>query len=356
MVPSDLISGVEGTDAFIRLSLHMSALFLIILAGLMMGSFVVPMKAMPHWDFENTWLLFCFMALVILPTLVAVLTVPHLLQVFLTSPPRSLVLTTLCGLGYGCGSVLFGLGVRELGMGLTYSIVAGLSSSLGSIIPWLGAHGQPMSYSLLLWLGVLVMLGGVAICSVAGRERANRLENAPAEMGPRPRLYLGLAICVSSGILCCFQNVGLAYGLGIIRQAEALGASLRDAPNAAWLIIMNCGFVATVFYYGRLISRKQSWVKYRTKTFPYFCLALLMALMWEGVLVGYGAGANKLGHLGPSVGWPILMSISIVTSNTLGAATGEWRGAGRKAAGIMILGIAVLLVAVVILGWASTKV
>ncbi len=336
--------------------MHWSALLLITLAGLMMGSFVVPMKVMPHWDFENTWLLFCFMGLVILPALVAVLTVPHLGQVFATSPPRSMILTTLSGLGYGCGSVLFGLGVRELGMGLTYSIVAGLSSSLGSIIPWLGAHDQPLSYSLLLWLGVIVMLGGVAICSLAGRERSKSLGTETGEGGNQRKLYVGLAICISSGILACLQNVGLAFGLEITHQAETLGASVINAPNAVWLIIMNCGFVATVLYYGRLITKNRSWVKYRTKTFPYFCLALLMALLWEGVLVGYGAGANKLGHLGPSVGWPILMSISIMTSNTLGAATGEWRGAGRKASGIMILGIAVLLSAVVILGWASTKV
>lgn len=335
--------------------MHMSALFLIILAGLMMGGFVVPMKAMPHWEFENTWLLFCFLGLVVLPTLVAVLTVPHLGQVLLTSPTRSLVLVALCGLGWGCGSALFGLGVRELGMGLAYSIVAGLSSSLGSIIPWLSAHGQPMSYSLLLWLGVLVMLGGLAICSMAGRERAKRLDTATREIRNQRKLYVGLAICVSSGILCCLQNLGLAYGSEISRQAEALGASVKDAPNLLWLIIMNCGFVVTVLYYGHLLWRKQSWVKYRTKTFQYFCLALLMALLWEGSLVGYGAGANELGHLGPSVGWPILLSISIATSNLLGAATGEWRGAGRKAAGTMILGIGVLLIAVLILGWASTK-
>jgi L-rhamnose-H+ transport protein len=334
---------------------HFSALLLILVAGLMMGSFVLPMKVMPHWDFENTWLLFCFMGLVILPSLVAYLTVPHLGQVLLTSPSRSLLLTTLCGLCYGCGSVLFGLGVREMGMGLTYSIVAGLSSSLGSLIPWATAHGQSMSYSLLLWLGVLVMLTGVAVCSLAGRERAKHLGTAPTAVGNQRQLYTGLAICISSGVLACFQNVGLAFGLEITQHAEKLGATVRDAPNAVWLIIMNCGFVATVLYYGRLISKKKSWKKYRVKTFPYFCLALVMALLWEGCLVGYGAGANELGRLGPSVGWPILMSISIMTSNVLGAATGEWRGAGRKAACIMVLGIGVLLSAVFILGWASTK-
>jgi L-rhamnose-H+ transport protein len=322
----------------------------------MMGGFVLPMKAMPQWDFENTWLLFCSLGLIVLPSLVAVLTVPHLGQVLLTSPTRSLVLVVLCGLGYGCGSVLFGLGVRELGMGLAYSIVAGISSSFGSIIPWLSTHGQPVSYSLLLWFGVLVMLSGVVVCCRAGRERAKSLDTTTREVGNQRKLYIGLAISVSSGILVCLQNLGLAYGSEISRRAEALGASVKDAPNLLWFIIMNCGFVATVLYYGRLIRRKHSWVKYRTKTFQYFCLVLVMALLWEGCLVAYGAGANELGHLGPSVGWPILMSISIATSNILGAATGEWRGCGRKAAGTMILGIGVLLLAVLILGWASTKV
>jgi L-rhamnose-H+ transport protein len=190
---------------------------------------------------------------------------------------------------------------------------------------------------------------------MAGRERAKRFDTATREIRNQRKLYVGLAICLSSGILCCLQNLGFAYGSEISSQAEALGANVRNAPNILWFIIMNCGFVATVLYYGHLLRRKQSWVKYRTKTFQYSCLALVMALLWEGCLVAYGAGANELGHLGPSVGWPILLSISIVTSNILGAATGEWRGAGRKAASTMILGIGVLLIAVLIFGWASTK-
>jgi hypothetical protein len=83
-----------------------------------MGSFVAPIKATKEWEFENAWLLFCLMGLVILPSLVAVLIGPHLGQVLLAAPTHSLVLVTLCGLGWGCGSVLFGLSVREPGIGL----------------------------------------------------------------------------------------------------------------------------------------------------------------------------------------------------------------------------------------------
>lgn len=334
---------------------HISALFLIISAGLMAGSFVVPMKAARQWEFENTWLLFCFLGLVVLPSLVAILTVPHLGQVLLTSPTRSLLLVMFCGLGAGCGSVLFGLGVRELGIGLASSIGIGVSSSLGSIIPWLSSDTKSMSYSLLLWLGVLVMLSGVVICSIAARERARRFATSPAEKGNHRKLYFGLAICVSNGVLSCFQNLGIAYGSEISLQAKALGASVWAAPNVLWLIIMNCAFVTIVLFYGHLLWRNRSWQKYRTKTFQYTCVALLMALLWEGNLIAYGVGVDELGNLGPSVGWPILMSIGLVTSNLWGAATGEWRGAGRQASSTMILGLGVILIAVIIFGWASTK-
>lgn len=98
--------------------MHTCCLFLIVAAGLTMGSFVAPIKATKEWEFENAWLLFCLMGLVILPSLVAVLIGPHLGQVLLAAPTHSLVLVTLCGLGWGCGSVLFGLSVREPGIGL----------------------------------------------------------------------------------------------------------------------------------------------------------------------------------------------------------------------------------------------
>ena len=314
------------------------------------------MKVMGKWNWENSWLAFCLFGLIVLPAALAFLTVPQLDQVLMTSPARSLFLAALFGLGWGFGSVCFGLGVRELGIGLAFSIIMGLTGALGSLIPWLTSPARTLAYTVLLWMGIVIMLVGVVVCSLAGRERERSLGSARAAGGGGGRFMIGLAICITSGILSCFINLGFTYGAEVTQRAEVLGASVTSAPNVLWLIIMSCGFVPNALYCVYLLVSRRSWQKYRAPdAVPYLGLAFLMGTLWVGSLVAYGAGANKIGHLGPSVGWPILMSMSIVTSNLWGAATGEWRGAGSRAVRTMVQGIGILLLAVAIFAWASTK-
>jgi len=332
-----------------------SSLILIAAAGGMQASFPVPMKLTTRWEWENIWLAFGCLGFVLLPGILAAVTVPHLGEVLSSSQSGSLLSAALFGLGWGCGSVCFGLGVKRLGIGLALSIILGLASALGSIIPWLTSAIKPLGYSVLLWGGVFVMLFGVVVCSRAGQKREEKLRSGKGEARGGRAFWTGLAICTASGILSCFMNLGLAYGTDLIRHAMALGASAAMAPNILWLVIMSGGFVANLVYCAYLLFTRKSWGKYRLETGRHLTWALVMALLWVGSLVAYGIGARKLGQLGPSVGWPILMSFNIVVSNLWGVSTGEWRGAGRQAAKTMVLGIGMLLVAVVIFGWASTK-
>lgn len=336
-------------------SFQLSPLFLIGLAGLMQGTFIVPMKLTREWEWENTWLVFCFLGFIILPAALVLLTVPQPGQVLATAPTRSVALAAVFGLGWGCGAVCFGLGVEKLGISLGVSIILGITSALGSLTPWLTSPAKPLAYSILLWTGVLVMLGGVIVSSLAGKEREkSHASEVGLEKNPR-RFLTGLIIAIASGVLSCFSNFGFTYGVGLSRRAEALGASVASAPNILWLVIMSFGFVANASYCGyRLLSRK-TWKKYHVETTRYFGWALVMAALWAGSLVAYGRGANAIGTLGTSVGWAILQSMNIITANIWGVATGEWQGAGRRAVSIMGTGVGMLLVAVIIFGWAATK-
>jgi L-rhamnose-H+ transport protein len=248
------------------------------------------------------------------------------------------------------------LGVKEVGMGLAFSIVAGLSGAFGSLIPWFSSPSKTHDYSLLLWSGVVIMLGGVGVCAFAGREREKALGSQDREGKGQKGFSAGLAICIIGGILSCFMNLGFVYGAELARQARALGASVVNAPNVLWMVIMTGGFIANALYCGRMLLTRGTWQKYRASgSLLNLGWIMLMALIWEGNLLAYAAGANKIGSLGPSVGWPAVLSMTLITSNVWGAVTGEWRGAGRKAAVLMIVGIGTLVVAVAVLGWASSK-
>ena len=50
---------------------------LVLVAGLLNGSFAAPMKGMTAWRWENSWLIFAITGLIIFPWIITFLTVPH---------------------------------------------------------------------------------------------------------------------------------------------------------------------------------------------------------------------------------------------------------------------------------------
>ena len=93
-------------------------IFLVLLGGLLNGSFYVPMKRMPLWRWENTWLIYSIFAMIVIPWGLAWAAVPHLTSVYHETPWPTLGLIAIFGLGWGIGSTLFGLGVAKVGMAL----------------------------------------------------------------------------------------------------------------------------------------------------------------------------------------------------------------------------------------------
>src|SRR5690242_237557 len=158
-----------------------------IASGVLLGLFALPMKAIERWRWENTWLIYCFWSLLILPWSLALLTVPELANVIGTVPTSSLVWILLFGMGWGVGCVLFGLGLKLVGLALGTAIVLGLNNALGAILPLLlshrsetaGASGQ------VLVAGVAIMLAGVVACSWAGRRKERDSTTTTASSKPR---------------------------------------------------------------------------------------------------------------------------------------------------------------------------
>ncbi|HEV2313809.1 MAG TPA: hypothetical protein VGR94_06345, partial [Candidatus Acidoferrales bacterium] len=57
--------------------------------------------------------------------------------------------------------------------------------------------------------------------------------------------------------------------------------------------------------------------------------------------------------LGTAVAWPIFMSLIVIVASIWGVLTGEWKGAGKRPLQIMYGGVAVLILAIIVLSRAS---
>ncbi len=62
-------------------------------------------------------------------------------------------------------------------------------------------------------------------------------------------------------------------------------------------------------------------------------LAVGMAALWMGAVAVYGVASVYLGRLGTSVVWGLFQIFMIITANSGGIATGEWKTAASAARG-----------------------
>src|ERR1039458_8350699 len=133
---------------------------LLVVAGLMNASFAVPMKYTRRWSWENTWMVWTFFALVVLPAAVAFVTLPDLAAVYLASDFTLLWHVVVFGAGWGLAQVFFGIAVDALGIAMTFSLVLGTSPAMGALIPMLMLHSDKLHTSVghLLLLGIAMLL------------------------------------------------------------------------------------------------------------------------------------------------------------------------------------------------------
>jgi L-rhamnose-H+ transport protein len=325
---------------------------LILLGGLMNGSFATPMKQMRGWAWEHSWLAWAVSALILFPAAAAVATVPGLSHVYADSSGRALALTAMFGFVWGVSSVLFGLGVDRLGLSLGFGIIIGISSTLGALVPLVAQHPEriPTPAGLATLAGVFTVLAGVAACAAAGRLREKALARTAEK-----RLGVGLVICLLSALGAPAVNYGLAFGGEIVERARRAGAAGPDAVNAIWPLMFLAGFLPNAFWCGWLIARRSSWAVFSTRRpMANLFLGALMGLLWFLSNVAYGYGSQALGELGLVLGWPLFMGCIVLTANGWGAVTGEWRGAPAAARGWIGSGVALLVAGAALIGYAGS--
>jgi L-rhamnose-H+ transport protein len=332
---------------------YLIGLMLVVLGGVLQGTFILPMTLTRKWAWEHNWLAFSVLGMLALNWLLAGLLIPDVAAVYRATPAADLWALLLFGGLWGAGAILFGLGMQRLGMALGYPVIMGLILSLGALIPLLLEEpGQLASGAgVLLLLGTAVTLAGIVLCSQAA---ASKDSASPSPVTAAKRdLGVGLTIAVFAGVLSCFPNVGMNYAAQLKTVAVEHGASEALAGNAAWALLFTAGFVVNSAYCIGLMWKRGNFGLLAAESPRNIFLVGLMALMWIGSFYLYGTGAARLGRWGGIIGWPLFISLSIVVGNIWGLVRGEWAAAPAAARRRLADGIRIVLAAVVVFAVSS---
>ena len=227
----------------------------------------------------------------------------------------------------------------------------GLASSVGSIIPLLQMENATSNPAFpVVIAGVAVMLVGVAITAVAGINR-DKVKNGDKKSD---NIVKGLIIAATCGVLSALLNVGFANAAPVAKVAEASGVITRNSSLAAWVVVLVGAFIMNAGYSVYLLIKNKSWNSFRTAgSGKAYRWSLIAGLCWFGALGVYGQGAALMGEIGPVIGWPMLLGLSLIISNVWAYVAGEWKGAAKPFR-LLLLGLVILIMASVILGYANT--
>jgi L-rhamnose-H+ transport protein len=209
----------------------LSGIVLITIGAFANGSFGLQLKRSGEWRWEHMWLIYSVFAMVVIPWLLGFATVPHLLDVLGSANWGDIARIFLFGLGWGFGSVLYGIALKLVGLGLTYAIVMGLTAAIGSLAPLVLLHGKelPTLRGALIVSGVTIVVVGVLAAAWAGQLKA-----AGASQVTGRSFVPGLLAAVLSGVLSPMLNLSFAYGAPVAKLAVAHGTPPLFAANAIW--------------------------------------------------------------------------------------------------------------------------
>ena len=334
---------------------------LAILSGIMNGSFTLPMRFLGRWEWENVWSLFIISSCLLLPVAIVSLSAPQSWTLLAGAPAHAVWAAVLTGFAWGFGAIMFGQSVSAIGISLANTFVLAISSALGSLLPLLILSPAKLFQHAgqMIVIGVLIEIIGIVFCGKAGllREKAVGVD-AKTERGDlvgraRP-LWVALLLVIGSGILSAVFNIGFTLAQPIADYGLRSGLSQFASTNLIWIIMLMAGSVANLGFCFYLLIKNRSMGKFAQRgSAQLFSFALLMGLLWGGSIFVYGAAVPRLGALGTAIGWPLSLATGLLIANAIGVALGEWRKAPQRARGWMFSGIAVLLVAIVVLSRAS---
>jgi len=345
------------------------------LGGFASGSFYIPYKKVKGWSWESFWITGGLFSWLIVPPLAAYLTIPGFVAIIETASWQTLFNTYLMGLLWGIGGLTYGLGVRYLGVSLGSSVILGLCSVFGALVPSVYYYFNPVpgkdniavmvgaNWGQYVLIGLAICVIGIIICGKAGSLKDREIGSAHIDAsGSEFKLGKGLILAVISGILSACFSFGIEAGSGMGESANHSWKLLHPGQgeflfrnNVIFIVILWGGLTTNFIWCMILNFRNKTFGDYTNKKSPLlrnYILSALGGTTWFLQFFFYGMGESKMGNGASS--WILHMSFIILIANMWGLLLKEWKGVSKKTITTITIGIAVIILSVLIVGYGNS--
>ncbi|MCO5236352.1 MAG: rhamnose:proton symporter [Chitinophagaceae bacterium] len=318
-----------------------------------------PQEKIKGWSWQTYWLMQAAVCWLVLPLVIAWLTIPQLQQVLKEAPSSAMTSSFFWGMLYGIGGTAFGMAIRYIGFSLTYAISVGISCVLGTLLPPLyegklltilqGSGGN------IIITGIIAGAIGILFCGWAGRLKEKDYADQQKEKNGHS-FSIGLALCILAGILSAFYGFALFRGQPVADVAAKYGAGNLQG-NVIYIFSNTGAFVTTALYCIYLHNKNRSWREYRSVLSEKpnadgskwlginYGLAVLTGVLWYTQFFFYGLGHTRMGAY-KFTSWAVHMIMLVMISTVIGIILKEWKGVKRHTTRMLALALIVLVAAV----------
>jgi L-rhamnose-H+ transport protein len=326
-----------------------------LLAGMLNGIFLLPMRYVKKWAWENVWLFFSIVSTILCPWIAAWVAVPHLTEVFRSVPISAFLPGLLAGLVWGVAQVMYGLSCGIVGIAIGSAVIsctAIIAGTLGPLIVY--APGKLFSSaSLVLLVATTLIVVGIYMYGKAGADKERETAGTNEKQIVQGSFRLGLTICLVCGVLGTAFVYGGKSSFALVDAAKSQGASPTLAFYVAYVVTFNAGAIPGIIYSLYKLGKNKTGSNFTTSGafFWNIGLATAMGLLWYGGLLLYGMASEELGKLGASIAFALFSSGTILFANLFGWLAGEWKGASRKTIQGFIKGMLFIVGAILIIAF-----
>lgn len=317
-----------------------------------------PQKKVKGWSWQTYWLAQAAVCWLLLPLIVAWLTIPQIATVLKEAPVSAMQRSFFLGMAYGIGGTAFGIAIRYVGFSLTYAISVGISCVLGTLLPPLvsGTLGDVLSGTGAGYLisGVTMGAFGIAVCGFAGRSKEKDIEQQQNNKTIFS-LAKGLPLCLLAGVLSALYGYSLNQGQPIADVAAKYGAGSFQG-NIIYIFSNTGAFITTMIYCIYLHRKEKTLTEYASTGEGglglNYVMAVLTGLLWYGQFFFYGLGHVRMGKFEFS-SWAIHMIMLVLLSAVTGLLLKEWKGSSNKTIRLLTVAIVILIAAVLLLTYGN---
>ena len=346
--------------------------------GLSAASCYLPFRGIRRWSWEIYWLAQGVFSWIVVPPIFAAVLVPGFVRIVHGASASTLFYTWFWGAMWGIGGLLFGLGVRYLGIALGYTIALGFSTAFGTLVPPLFA-GQLAGIARdragqVVLLGIAVCMAAIVVSGIAGRMKERELVGKKVEEAAAPggkgEYVFGRGILVASfaGIMSACFAYGLSAGkpMSDVTRGSLLGMGRSDLWQSlpALVVVLWGGFTTNALWCGGLLVRNRSAAQFAGRAADSgervgarqmglnYAFAAAAGLLWYLQFFFYSMGQTKMGKYDFS-SWTLHMAGTILFATLWGAVLHEWRGTSRRTKMVGAMGFGLLVLSTVVVGYGN---